>query len=113
VHGAAAPLKTCGRGRFFRGEWKPTLQSKSAFVAGRLGGTRGGSQCQRNLHNAALAMLNYEFANESLPKGVQFDSLDAQNATMNAITKLVPIGSSSSCRIWKSRRRARRSIQRR
>ncbi len=31
------------------------------------------AQCQANLHNAALAVLNYESANKIMPKGMTFD----------------------------------------
>src|SRR6476620_11729505 len=32
------------------------------------------AQCQANIHNAALAVLNYESANKILPAGMTFDS---------------------------------------
>ncbi len=31
------------------------------------------AQCQSNMHNAALAVLNYESARKILPKGMTFD----------------------------------------
>src|SRR5882724_10226473 len=31
------------------------------------------SQCQANIHNAALAVLNYESANKIMPKGMTYD----------------------------------------
>ena len=36
--------------------------------------------CQSNLHNAALAVLNYESSNKRFPKGMQFDAADAASA---------------------------------
>jgi len=39
------------------------------------------AQCQANLHNAALAVLNYESANKIMPKGMTFDqSIGATSA---------------------------------
>src|ERR1700743_1460202 len=32
------------------------------------------AQCQSNLHNAALAVLNYESSNNTLPNGMSFNS---------------------------------------
>ncbi len=37
------------------------------------------AQCQSNMHNVALAVMNYESANKILPKGMQFDETSADN----------------------------------
>ena len=34
------------------------------------------AQCQANMHNVALAVLNYESAKKILPKGMTFDPYD-------------------------------------
>jgi prepilin-type N-terminal cleavage/methylation domain-containing protein/prepilin-type processing-associated H-X9-DG protein len=38
------------------------------------------SQCQANLHNVGLALLNYESANKILPNGMNFNPADAAGA---------------------------------
>ena len=37
------------------------------------------TQCQSNLHNAALAVLNYESANKILPNGINIDPAKSLN----------------------------------
>src|SRR6476659_9501579 len=46
------------------------------------------SQCQNNLHNAALSVLNYESARKTLPKGMTYD----QTAFALNITKIDKFG---------------------
>jgi prepilin-type N-terminal cleavage/methylation domain-containing protein/prepilin-type processing-associated H-X9-DG protein len=46
------------------------------------------SQCQSNLHNAALSVLNYEAARKIMPKGMTYD----QAAYANKITKIDKFG---------------------
>src|SRR6476620_10584339 len=46
------------------------------------------AQCESNIHNAALAVLNYESAKKKLPPGMTYDQ--AKYAT--SITKLAAFG---------------------
>src|SRR5262245_55755420 len=46
------------------------------------------AQCQANIHNAALAVLNYESARKKLPEGMTFDK--GQGGNVNSISKFGP-----------------------
>src|SRR6188472_428920 len=48
------------------------------------------AQCQANIHNAALAVLNYESARKKLPEGMTFDKANAGAANVNLITRFGP-----------------------
>ena len=57
-----------------------------AIQAAREAARRG--QCQNNVHNAALAVLNYESAKKTLPQGMTYD----QTKYAGSITKLAAFG---------------------
>ncbi len=46
------------------------------------------AQCQANIHNVALAVLNYESAKKQLPEGMTFDK--TQGGNVNTLTKYGP-----------------------
>jgi prepilin-type N-terminal cleavage/methylation domain-containing protein/prepilin-type processing-associated H-X9-DG protein len=46
------------------------------------------AQCQANIHNVALAVLNYESAKKILPQGMTFDK--AQGGQVNALSRYGP-----------------------
>ena len=46
------------------------------------------AQCQSNIHNAALAVLNFESARKILPNGMSFDK--AQGGNVHTLTKYGP-----------------------
>jgi len=46
------------------------------------------AQCQANIHNAALAVLNYESAKKKLPEGMTFDK--GQGGNVQSLTKYGP-----------------------
>jgi prepilin-type processing-associated H-X9-DG protein len=48
------------------------------------------AQCQANIHNVALAVLNYESAKKILPQGMTFDKANAGDADVSKITRFGP-----------------------
>src|SRR3954454_16170265 len=46
------------------------------------------AQCSDNMHNVALAVLNYESAKKKLPEGMTFDK--TQGGLVNTMTKFGP-----------------------
>src|SRR4051794_18828122 len=48
------------------------------------------AQCQANIHNVALAVLNYEAARKILPDGMTFDPSAAKNNNISTLTRYGP-----------------------
>src|SRR6476620_9948665 len=48
------------------------------------------AQCQANIHNVALAVLNYESARKILPEGMTYDPTDATDIPVQSLKHLGP-----------------------
>src|SRR5947208_3493342 len=48
------------------------------------------AQCQSQLHNAALAVLNYESTNKRLPKAMQYDDTATGSHPIQTLTHFGP-----------------------